>query len=267
MEGYMWFRSLLSNMVVAKNCVICMTLYSTMCMHWNPWAMSLLVHSWLHVLRSNWIQIQSSNGKSTETTQSKFPHYCDLLEFVNLRAQASEHTINDSSRRSYRSRSPFMLPCSTAPVNHEMCPLCKSKNHAPIYFFFVAIITRAWKGYSEGKGIAQVQKMSETTPCISSFNLILLHPHLKASLCWIAQLQYFWTLLPVWSQTLCYYLSTSDILPQRSLDEGMNTACYPGSSASFISERLSRSLQLRHHPTLTHISEIAGLSPTGSTHS
>lgn len=69
------------------------------------------------------------------------PHYRDLLDFINMRAQASESSVTDGTRKSiggearrafHPGKSVTSLTANTTAVNTETCVLCKPIKH-PLY--------------------------------------------------------------------------------------------------------------------------------------
>ena len=216
------------------------------------------------------------------STSTTVPHYNDLLEFLNLRAQASEHTIDDSHRRTPNEMRKVHKPIAShnanvTPASNASCPLCKSENH-------LLFACSKFKGLSHERKMATVKSNGLCLNCLRSGhfskNCKSLHK------CRECQRPHH-TLLhsdstdnpsttnptPVTSNTAAGLKSTSLLMTCQLLvfsHDGTSIKARalldPGSSASFISDRLSKSLCLRRHPTLTRISGIAGLSPAGSMH-
>ena len=69
---------------------------------------------------------------------AEVPHYRELLEFVNLRAQASENCISESvrkaasseARRGFNASKPVTaIAASTTPATAEPCVVCKTGTH------------------------------------------------------------------------------------------------------------------------------------------
>jgi hypothetical protein len=71
--------------------------------------------------------------KHTQETKD-VPGYQELLDFVNLRAQASETSMSDSSRKGTRSELKFHKPVNSlaADVRVSPCVICKVDKH-PLY--------------------------------------------------------------------------------------------------------------------------------------
>ena len=67
------------------------------------------------------------------SSSTSVPHFTELLEFVNLRVQASEHTTPDSTKKptNHEVRMSYSKPitifaASASPSTGEPCPLCKT---------------------------------------------------------------------------------------------------------------------------------------------
>ena len=217
-------------------------------------------------------------------SSSAVPHYSDLLEFINLRARATEHSVNDSRRMQNEMKKPHKHivsnPVNTTPTNNEVCPLCKSENH----LLFACL---KFKGLSPAKRMSMVKSSGLCLNCLRSGhfsrNCKSLHK------CRECQRPHH-TLLHVESTTPSPVVNPSPVhdvisntaaaVKSTSLLMTCQVVVYspsgfsmkaralldPGSSASFISDRLSRSIRLSRRTTLAQISGIAGISPAGSAH-
>jgi hypothetical protein len=68
------------------------------------------------------------------------PHYRELLDFINMRAQASESSVSNSTRKSvgsdarraYSSKSVTSLTANATAIDTETCVLCRPIKH-PLY--------------------------------------------------------------------------------------------------------------------------------------
>ena len=73
------------------------------------------------------------------STLTDTPHYNEFLKFINLRAQASEHSIIESSKRTHselkkgpQSKSFAAHAANVSQSMSEPCILCKTVSH-PLY--------------------------------------------------------------------------------------------------------------------------------------
>ena len=107
----------------------CMTLYNNICEPSNLWITNLLDLSSLLSLSSSLMQTQGLSGKGI----ARVTPYQDLLEFLNLHAQASEASTSEHSKKSSRGDKSYPLTRPVAsytsnvmdPVsNCVVCTLC-----------------------------------------------------------------------------------------------------------------------------------------------
>ena len=98
--------------------------------------MNLLVRSSRLSLSSSWTSTRCSNGRNT-AKPTDVPHYQDLLEFLDLRAQASETTVSGSSKKTPRNdpsshKRSFTFFTANTESASDHCILCESERH-PLY--------------------------------------------------------------------------------------------------------------------------------------
>ena len=79
----------------------------------------------------NYVRVAKHTSSSTSV-----PHFTKLLEFVNLRAQASEHMTPDNTKKlaNHEVQKSYSKPitsfaASASPSTGEPCPLCKTEVH------------------------------------------------------------------------------------------------------------------------------------------
>ena len=167
---------------------------------------------------------------------------------------------------------------SATPTSSGTCPLCKNESH-------LLFACNKFKRLSHERRTATVKTNGLCLNCLRSEHLsrnckslhkcrecqrphhTLLHSDSSESTPQPSNM----STTPITSNTAAGLKSTSLLMTCQLLvlsRDGVSVKARalldPGSSASFISERLSRSLCLQRHPTLTQISGIAGLSPAGS---
>ena len=94
------------------------------------------------------------------------PHYNDFLDFINLRAQASEHTVDDSNRRAANELRKVNKPitshaASATPTSNGTCPLCKNESH-------LLFACNKFKGLSHERRMATVKTNGLCLNCLRS---------------------------------------------------------------------------------------------------
>ena len=72
------------------------------------------------------------------------PPYSDLLDFINLHAQATEASVSDASKKPHKfdhsgrkGSTPIASNAVSADANASMCPACKVQKH-PLFSFQVS---------------------------------------------------------------------------------------------------------------------------------
>ena len=222
-------------------------------------------------------------------TSSDVPHYCDLLEFVNLRAQASENSVSDNTKRpsSGEARKSFKpvtsFPANATSATTEQCVICKTSSH-PLF------CCGKFKALSHDKMIATVKANDLCINCLRPGHFIkqckslrrcrecqkphhsLLHSDAKNSSAGADTSQN--TSTTVQSHAATELKPSSLLMTCRVLitsPGGLSTKARAlldsASSSSFISERLARVLRLPQSQHLTSISGIAGLTHNSLSHS
>ena len=213
------------------------------------------------------------------------PHYQDLLEFINLRAQASETSVSESAKKQPRhesssARKPFS---STKPVtlfatntdsNPSQCVACETEKH-PLY------TCTKFKSMPHDKKVSTLKSNNLCMNCLGSGHFVRQCKSLHR--CKKCQKPHH-TLLhidetpptppptnsaekPVVSNTAVGLKSNSLLMTCRvmvSAPDGSSVEARAildsASSASFISERLAQSLCLPRCSQNARISGIAGIS-------
>ena len=212
------------------------------------------------------------------------PHYDEILKFVNLRAQASEHSVIESSNKPYNELKktpqykPF--PAHTANVSQstsEPCVLCKTVSH-PLFS------CSKFKALPHDRKMATVKGHDLCLNCLRPGHFVnhckslhkchecqrlhhtLLHLNTKtedkSQQNTSATSNHATAVRPSSLLMTCQISVTSPAgltIEARALLDA-------GSSISFISDRLSRTLQLRHCPQSVTISGIAGITHSRSNH-
>ena len=131
-----------SRMGPARNYVVYTTRCNSTFVLSRPWAMSLLVHSSSSYWSSNWTRTPCLSGNNIVRGQLTFlTSPIKLLEFMNLRAQASETSlsnhkgssrgVNPSDRKSHHPPKPITTFTSNADPSSN-CILCGTSKH-PLY--------------------------------------------------------------------------------------------------------------------------------------
>ncbi len=220
------------------------------------------------------------------------PHYRDLLEFINMRAQSSESSVSDNTRKSFGSESrrafhsgkPITsLTANATAIDTETCVLCKPIKH-PLY------ACSKFKALPHGEMIATVKANKLCMNCLKPGHFLkqcrsqyrcrvcqkphhsLLHAESKGDRDPVPPAQPPGTRIPVHAATglkpnallmTCQVVVSSpdgtSIKARALLDSA--------SSASFVSKRLVNSLRLPRSHHTTRISGIAGLSHKSQSHS
>ena len=202
--------------------------------------------------------------------KTEVPSYSEILDFLDLRAQASETSLSSSSKKP-PTKKPF-TPVTTFTANSEYmgnCILCNPERH-PLY------ICPKFKVMSHSDKMSTLRKSNFCTNCLNGRHAV---KDCKSShRCKRCQRPHH-TLLHIGSN----HSSTSAPAPPTSLQVSANSAIKirwrvlikardesfvegrglldNASSASFISERLAQNLQLPRSPQTIHIFGIAGSSP------
>lgn len=214
------------------------------------------------------------------------PHYHELLEFVNLRAQASENSIPEKKTSSHEMRKNFKpvtaFPVNATPTTAESCVLCKTSSH-PLFS------CGKFKSLPHDKKIATVKANNLCINCLRSGHFLrqckslhrcrecqkphhsLLHVDMKNDVTTVVPPQSSST--PVQSHTATGLKPSSLLMTCQILvtsPSGLSTKARAlldsASSASFISERLARLLHLPRSQHPTSISGIAGITCDSSSH-
>ena len=217
------------------------------------------------------------------------PHYKELLEFINLRAQASETSLDDRKKNpltDHRPRPPLhgktftSYTSSTLPEN-ENCSLCKNEKHQ-LY------ACPQFKGLTHDKKVATLKSQNRCLNCLRTGHFVnhckslhhcrkcqkphhtLLHveqavspsPPVKSPL----------TLTNHAASTMSSGTPTQSLLMTCRVRVrgpcGSSLECRAlldsASSASFVSERLAQSLQLPRSRHCARVMGIAGISRESS---
>ncbi len=222
------------------------------------------------------------------------PHYTKLLEFLNLRAQASE-TCTSETRKIPRSeahstkRPPINRAVASLAVNASEtatnCVLCKSEKH-PLY------ACPRFKSLPHDKMIATIRSNGLCLNCLrpghlsrqcSSFNRCrrcqrphhtLIHTEVKESVP-PEQQSHVSTIGPVIATNAQAGCTSSTLLMTcQVVINGPDGSCMRAralldcaSSTSFVSERLAQALRLPRSSQSMKISGVAGLSHQSPLHS
>ena len=217
------------------------------------------------------------------------PHYHELLEFINLRAQASEHTVADNTKRTtnnevrknFTGKSVLSFAGNATSATDESCPLCKTDTH-PLF------ACSKFKALPQGRMMAVVKSNRLCLNCLRPGHFVQQCKSLHK--CRECQKPHH-TLLHLESNPSPAHptasVSTTDVSSHTaaglksnallmtcelivSSPSGLSTKARAlldsGSSASFVSSRLASALNLPHSQRFTRISGIAGLSHSSSTH-
>ena len=222
---------------------------------------------------------QKHTSGSTEV-----PHFNDLLEFVNLRAQASEHTVPDSAKKptgNEMKRKPVpCFPANAYTPTSEPCPVCKTESH-PVF------ACTKFRSLPHDRMITMVK---ENKLCINCLRPGHFSKHCKSlhkckecqkphhSLLHVdpshtpAEPPYLRN--PVSSNTATGLKSNNllmtcqvSVLAPNGLSIKARALLDSGSSTSFVTEHLARSLQLRRTKQFNQISGITGFLPSHSSQS
>ena len=225
---------------------------------------------------------QKSSQESTDV-----PHYTELLEFLNLRAQASESTLSEQRRQTDARKHPAMRYTShtssvSAANNH--CVMCKTERH-PLY-----ACTR-FKALSRDKMIDTLKSSNLCMNCLRPGHYAkqctslskcrkcqrphhtLIHNEVAAgqsdsspqastvtaTASTNAATGFTSNTLLMTCQVLVHSLDGATLKARALLDSA--------SSTSFISERLAQALRLPKSSRSIRISGIAGLSHRSPLHS
>ena len=222
-------------------------------------------------------------------TSPDVPHYKDLLEFIDLRAQASESSLSEAGKKSYKTDSASSSKksfISTKPVasfaasadTSSNCMTCKSEKH-PLY------ACPKFRSLSHDRKMSTLKDNGLCINCMRPGHFVRSCRSLHR--CKVCQKPHH-TLLHVEEKTRAVDVSPTQDLPVaaasitsshattgiksdlllmtcRVLVEGSDGSTMEaraildsGSSASFISERLAQGLHLSRSKQSTRISGVAG---------
>ena len=224
--------------------------------------------------------------------QVDVPHYKDLLEFLNLRAQASETCSPETKRYPrHEARKTHMNSRSVAAFTTNMsestanCAVCKSEKH-PLY------ACTQFKSMPHDKMLSTVRSNNLCLNCLKpghfskkcgSLNRCrkcqkphhtLLHSEAKESTPQSAEQSLTSAVRPVISNTQAGSTPNTLLMTCQILINAPDGTCVrarglldSASSTSFVSERLTQSLRLPRSSQSIRISGIAGLSHHSPLHS
>ena len=218
------------------------------------------------------------------------PHYQELLEFINLRAQASESSVSEN-RKSSKSeiKRPHHIPgkpvasfTTSTSASLDNCVLCKTDKH-PLY------ACPRFKAQTHDKIISMLKTNGLCMNCLKPSHFVkqckslhrcrkcqkphhtLLHVESKevtpSNIAPTVQPSTQPTVNPVSSNTAMGFTLNSPLMTCRVLVDTPDGSSVEArailddaSSASFVSECLAQSLCLLHSNQGVRISGIAGLS-------
>ena len=205
------------------------------------------------------------------------PHYLKLLEFVNLRAQASETpTSTQRVTRSFSSTKPVASFAANADETSANCSLCKNEKH-PLY------VCPRFKALSHDKMVSTLKDNKCCMNCLRSGHFVkqckslhrcrkcqrphhtLLHIEAeRGSQTDTTSAPSHSAAKPVTSHTAAGLSSNALLMTCRVLIDSPDGSTVEArallDSASFVSERLAQTLSLPRSRQSTKISGIAGLS-------
>ena len=229
----------------------------------------------------------------------EIPHYRELLEFLNLRAQASESSVSDhprpktqklelsahpSKRGNPTHRSVTSYTVSAIESSRTNCVICKDERH-PLY------VCSKFRALSHSGKMSVLKANDLCINCLRSGHFVrecksvhkcricqkphhsLLHTESK-TVAANSDNSHSPAVDPVTSHTVSrtgkgVLLMTCRVLVESP--DGLSVEARglldSASSSSFMSERLAQSLRLRRSPSNVKISGITGLSPTITTQS
>ena len=235
---------------------------------------------------------QKHSNSSTDV-----PHFNELLEFINLRAQAAEHSVSGTKRahasegRGNHTTNPVTsFAANTQPVATESCVLCKTETH-PIF------ACSKFKSLPHDRMVATVKSNSLCINCLRPGHYVknckslhkcrecqkphhtLLHFDKTGTSATTTQSgdpptgSSTPTLPSVSSHTATGLRSNSLLMTCQLMVSSPNGLSIKaralldsGSSVSFVSERVAKSLHLHRSQQFTTISGIAGLTHSSSSH-
>ena len=218
------------------------------------------------------------------STLTDTPHYDEFLKFINLRAQASEHSVIESSKRTHselkKGPQNKSFAAHTANISQSMsepCVLCKTVSH-PLYS------CSKFKALPHDRKTATVKSNDLCINCLRPGHFV---NHCKSlHKCHECQKPYH-TLLHLNPKTedksqqgtSATSNHATAVKPSSLLMTCQITVTSPtgftvkaralldaGSSTSFISDRLTKALHLRRCPQPVTISGIAGITHGGSSY-
>ena len=218
------------------------------------------------------------------------PHYQELLEFINLRAQASETSVSENRKSSkneikrphHVSSKPVASFATSTSASLDSCVVCKTDKH-PLY------ACPKFKVQTHDKMIATLKSNGLCMNCLKPGHFVkqckslhrcrkcqkphhtLLHIESKefapSTVAPVAQPSTQPTVKPVSSNTAMGFASNSLLMTCRMFVDAPDGSSVEAraildsaSSASFVSERLAQSLCLPRSNQGVRISGIAGLS-------
>ena len=225
---------------------------------------------------------QKSSQESTDV-----PPYTELLEFLNLRAQASESTSSEQRRQTDARKHPFIRSTSHASsvsTANNHCVMCKTENH-PLY-----ACTR-FKALSRDK---MIETLKSNNPCMNCLrpghyakqctslgkcrrcqrpHHTLIHNEAVAGQS-DASPQASTVTTTAYTNAATGFTSNTLLMTCQLLVHSPDGATLKAralldsaSSTSFISERLTQALRLPKSSQSIRISGIAGLSHRSPLHS
>ena len=216
---------------------------------------------------------------SSELTDT--PHYDELLKFINLRAQASEHCVIDSNRKPHnemKKNKPFPAhPANVTPPAPELCVVCKNVSH-PLFSCgkFKALPHERMMSIVKsnelclnclrpGHFVNHCKSAHKCHECQKSHHTLLhlnSRPEDKPQSTPTAPSNHATVVRPSSLLMTCQILVASP----TGLSIKARALLDAGSSISFITDRLTKSLHLRRRPQSVTISGVAGITDSGSSH-
>lgn len=205
--------------------------------------------------------------KHTQST-NEVPHYQDMLEFIDLRARASESTIKRTSATSKSEHRAVVNAASVSDTPNPTCVLCRSEKH-PLYH------CSKFKGMSYQERLTTIREHRLCMNCLKRGHF--LRECKSVHHCKHCQKPHHTLLHMDSSHTTTPDTIVSSNLSAGTVHDNLLMTCQiwvvapdgskvkaralldPASSSSFISERLVQGMGLPRSRTSVTVSGVAGL--------